>query len=59
MKAIIRPTTKEILSRGLDDYMVDYLFIVKKWNRNNDLEVINDSDIINTYIDDEGKQFLY
>jgi hypothetical protein len=57
LKAIVDTKTGEVKSRGLDDYMVDYLMIEKKWNQYPNLEVVNDSDIKKTYIDSSGRQF--
>lgn len=57
LKAIVDTKTGEVKSSGLDDYMVDYLMIEKKWNQYPNLEVVNDSDIKKTYIDTSGRQF--
>ena len=57
LKAIIDTKTGEVKSRGLDDYMVDYLMIEKKWNQYPNLEVVDDSSIKKTYIDQSGRQF--
>jgi hypothetical protein len=57
LKAIVDSETGEVKSRGLDDYMVDYLMIEKKWNQYPNLEVVNDSEIKKTYIDTIGRQF--
>jgi hypothetical protein len=57
LKAIVDTETGEVKSRGLDDYMVDYLMIEKKWNQYSNLEVVNDSEIKKTYIDSMGRQF--
>ena len=57
LKAIIDTKTGEVKSRGLDDYMVDYLMIEKKWNQYPNLEVVDDSNIKKTYIDQSGRQF--
>lgn len=58
LKAIVDTKTGEVKSRGLDDYMVDYLMIEKKWNQYPNLEVVSNSDIKKTYIDSLGRQFI-
>jgi len=58
LKAIIDTKTNEIKSRGLDNSMIDYLMIEKKWNQYPNLKIINDSSLNNIFIDTSGKQFI-
>lgn len=45
LKAIIDSETGEVKSRGLDDHMVEYLMVQKKWNQYPNIKVVDDSEI--------------
>ena len=57
-KSIINTKTREVVTTGLTDVMVEWITIEKKWKKNPDLQMVDDSDIGKTYVDEDGVQYM-
>jgi hypothetical protein len=57
-KSIINTKTREVVTTGLTDVMIEWITIERKWQKNPDLQVMEDSDIGETYVDEDGVQYM-